>query len=49
LARGARALPAAIHGTAAFLSLFIGTIGPSLGWHLMTATIRAFADLRLRW
>lgn len=47
LGSGAGALPAAIHGLAAFLYLFVGTIGLYLGWRLMTARIRAFADLQL--
>jgi hypothetical protein len=47
LGTGAGALPAAIHGTAAFLYLFVGTIGLYLGWRLMTGHIRAFADLQL--
>jgi hypothetical protein len=47
LGAGAGALPAAIHGMAAFLYLFIGTIGLYLGWRLLTGHIRAFADLQL--
>jgi hypothetical protein len=47
LGAGAGALPAAIHGIAAFLYLFIGTIGLYLGWRLLTGRIRAFADLQL--
>jgi hypothetical protein len=47
LGAGAGALPAAIHGMAAFLYLFIGTIGLYLGWRLLTGRIRAFADLQL--
>lgn len=47
LGAGAAALPAAIHGTMAFLYLFVGTIGLYLGWRLMTGRIRAFADLQL--
>jgi hypothetical protein len=47
LGAGAGAVPAAIHGMAAFLYLFIGTIGLYLGWRLMTGHIRAFADLQL--
>lgn len=44
---GAGALPAAFHGLAAFLYLFVGTIGLYLAWRLMTGRIRAFADLQL--
>lgn len=47
LGAGTAALPAAIHGTMAFLYLFVGTIGLYLGWRLMTGRIRAFADLQL--
>src|SRR5262245_42888165 len=43
----AGAVPAAFHGLAAFLYLFIGTIGLYLGWRLLTNRIRAFADLQL--
>jgi hypothetical protein len=32
---------------AAFLYLFVGTIGLYLGWRLLTGRIRAFADLQL--
>jgi hypothetical protein len=41
------AIPAAFHGTMAFLYLFIGTIGLYLAWRLWTGRIRAFADLQL--
>jgi hypothetical protein len=47
LGPGAGALPAAFHGLAAFLYLFVGTIGLYLGWRLITGRIRAFADLQL--
>ena len=47
LGAGAGALPAAFHGLAAFLYLFVGTIGLYLGWRLITGRIRAFADLQL--
>jgi hypothetical protein len=47
LGPSAAALPAALHGLAAFLYLFVGTIGLYLGWRLMTGRIRAFADLQL--
>ncbi len=47
LGTGAGALPAAIHGMAALLYLFVGTIGLYLGWRLLTGHIRAFADLQL--
>ncbi len=47
LGSGAAALPAALHGLTALLYLFVGTIGLYLGWRLMTARIRAFADLQL--
>ena len=47
LGAGAGAVPAAIHGMMAFLSLFVGTIGLYLGWRLLTGRIRAFADLQL--
>ena len=43
----AGALPAAFHGMAAFLYLFVGTIGLYLGWRLLTGRISAFADLQL--
>jgi hypothetical protein len=41
------AVPAAFHGLAAFLYLFVGTIGLYLGWRLVTGRIRAFAELQL--
>lgn len=44
---GAGAVAAAFHGMAAFLYLFVGTIGLYLGWRLLTGRIRAFADLQL--
>ena len=47
LGSGAGAVPAAFHGVAAFLYLFVGTIGLYLGWRLLTGHIRAFADLQL--
>ena len=47
LGDGAGAVPAAFHGLAAFLYLFIGTIGLYLGWRLLTGRISAFADLQL--
>ncbi len=47
LGAGAGAVPAAFHGLAAFLFLFVGTIGLYLGWRLLTGRIRAFADLQL--
>jgi hypothetical protein len=47
LGAGAGAVPAAFHGLAAFLYLFVGTIGLYLGWRLLTGRIRAFADLQL--
>jgi hypothetical protein len=47
LGAGAGAVPAAFHGLAAFLYLFIGTIGLYLGWRLLTGRIGAFADLQL--
>jgi hypothetical protein len=43
----AGAIPAAFHGMAAFLYLFVGTIGLYLGWRLLTGRISAFADLQL--
>lgn len=43
----AGAVPGAFHGVAAFLYLFVGTIGLYLGWRLLTGRIRAFADLQL--
>jgi hypothetical protein len=47
LGPGGGALPAAFHGMAAILYLFVATIGLYLGWRLMTGHIRAFADLQL--
>jgi hypothetical protein len=47
LGEHAGAVPAAFHGLAAFLFLFIGTIGLYLAWRLLTGRIRAFADLQL--
>jgi hypothetical protein len=47
LGAGAGAIPAAFHGLAAFLYLFVGTIGLYLAWRLLTGRIRAFADLQL--
>jgi hypothetical protein len=47
LGAAAGAVPAAFHGMAAFLYLFVGTIGLYLGWRLITGRIRAFADLQL--
>jgi hypothetical protein len=47
LGAGAGAVAAAFHGLAAFLFLFVGTIGLYLGWRLLTGHIRAFADLQL--
>jgi hypothetical protein len=47
LGSGGGAVPAAFHGMAAFLYLFVGTIGLYLGWRLLTGRIRAFADLQL--
>ncbi len=44
---GSGAVASAVHGIAAFLYLFVGTIGLYLGWRLMTGRIRAFADLQL--
>lgn len=44
---GTGAVAAAFHGMAAFLYLFVGTIGLYLGWRLMVGRIRAFADLQL--
>jgi hypothetical protein len=41
------ALPAMFHGLAAFLYLFVGTVGLYLAWRLWTGRIRAFADLQL--
>jgi hypothetical protein len=47
LGEHAGAVPAAFHGLAAFLYLFMGTIGLYLAWRLLTGRIRAFADLQL--
>lgn len=47
LGAGAGAMPAAYHGLAAILYLFVGTIGLYLAWRLLTGRIRAFADLQL--
>src|SRR5262245_47895211 len=47
LGPGGGAVPAAFHGLAAFLYLFVGTIGLYLGWRLVTGRIRAFAELQL--
>ena len=47
LGSAAGAVPAAFHGVAAFLYLFVGTIGLYLAWRLITGRIRAFADLQL--
>jgi hypothetical protein len=47
LGGGAGAVPAAFHGLAAFIYLFVGTIGLYLAWRLLTGSIRAFADLQL--
>ncbi len=47
LGEHAGAVPAAFHGLAAFLFLFMGTIGLYLAWRLLTGRIRAFADLQL--
>ena len=47
LGANAGAIPAAFHGVAAFLYLFVGTIGVYLGWRLLTGRISAFADLQL--
>jgi hypothetical protein len=47
LGTGAGAVAATFHGLAAFLYLFVGTIGLYLGWRLLTGHIRAFADLQL--
>jgi hypothetical protein len=44
---GTGALAGAVHGMAAFLYLFVGTIGVYLGWRLVSGRIRAFADLQL--
>jgi hypothetical protein len=47
LGAGGGAVPAAFHGLAALLYLFVGTIGLYLGWRLVTGRIRAFAELQL--
>ncbi len=47
LGTGQGALPATFHGLAAFLYLFVGTVGLYLAWRLWTGRIRAFADLQL--
>ena len=47
LGANAGAIPSAFHGLAAFLYLFVGTIGLYLGWRLLTGRISAFADLQL--
>jgi len=47
LGEHAGAVPAAFHGLAAFLYLFIGAIGLYLAWRLLTGRIRAVADLQL--
>src|SRR5437773_10399044 len=47
LGANAGALASAFHGLAAFLYLFVGTIGLYLGWRLLTGRISAFADLQL--
>lgn len=47
LGGGAGAVAAAFHGVAAFVYLFVGTIGLYLAWRLLTGHIRAFADLQL--
>jgi hypothetical protein len=47
LGGGAGTVPAAFHGVAAFVYLFVGTIGLYLAWRLLTGHIRAFADLQL--
>ncbi len=44
---GRGAIAASFHGVAAFLYLFVGTIGLYLAWRLLTGRIRAFADLQL--
>ena len=44
---GTGAVAGAVHGMAAFLYLFVGTIGVYLAWRLMTGRIRALADLQL--
>jgi len=47
LGANAGAVASAFHGLAAFLYLFVGTIGLYLGWRLLTGRISAFADLQL--
>ena len=47
LGAGQGAVPAMFHGLAAFLYLFVGTVGLYLAWRLWTGRIRAFADLQL--
>ena len=47
LGPGQGAVAATFHGLAAFLYLFVGTIGLYLAWRLWTGRIRAFADLQL--
>lgn len=47
LGAGGGPVPAAFHGLAALLDLFVGTIGLYLGWRLVTGRIRAFAELQL--
>lgn len=47
LGANAGAVAAAFHALAAFLYLFVGTIGLYLGWRLLTGRISAFADLQL--
>ncbi len=47
LGEGQGAVPAMFHGLAAFLYLFVGTVGLYLAWRLWTGRIRAFADLQL--
>ncbi len=47
LGPGQGAIAATFHGVAAFLDLFVGTIGLYLAWRLWTGRIRAFADLQL--
>src|SRR5438046_1768362 len=46
-ARGVRPEGVPADGLAAFLYLFVGTIGLYLGWRLLTGRISAFADLQL--
>jgi len=47
LGADAGAVASAFHALAAFLYLFVGTIGLYLGWRLLTGRISAFADLQL--